>query len=121
MRLQDAGGRSSHGGTIGFHRAPGSLLALLDFRHRAETMQTRVVTQLNIGQPRFNAEQRPEKIISVFFELSLSLFKAFEFKIERFFLRDLFWRTVFEATEVLFSSELPFCYHCVSFSGENRD
>ena len=82
-------------------------------------MQTRVVTQLNIGQPRFDAEQRPEKIISVLFELSLGLFEAFEFEIERLFLRDLLWCAAFEAAEVLFSSEFPLCYHCISVLSEN--
>ena len=109
--MHDAG-RSSHGGTVDFHRAPRSLLTLLDFWHQTETMQTRVVTQLNIGQPRFDAEQRLEEIISVLFELPLGLFEAFELEIERFFLRDLFRCAAFEAAEILFSSELPFCYYC---------
>ena len=81
-------------------------------------MQTRVVTQLNIGQPRFDSEQRPEKVISVLLELSLGLLEAFEFEIERFFFCDLFWGAVFEAAEVLFSSELPLCVYRVRFLWE---
>ena len=116
--MHDAGGGSSHGGTVDIHRTTGSLLTLLDFRHRTETMQARVVTQLNIGQSRFDAEQRPEQIIPVLFELSFGLFEAFEFEIERFFFRDLLWCAVLEAAEVLFSGDLPFCYHCVSVWSE---
>jgi hypothetical protein len=70
---------------------------------------------LNIRQPRFDTEQRPEKVISVLLELSLGLLEAFEFEIERFFFCDLFWSTVFEAAEVLFSSELPFYVYRISF------
>jgi hypothetical protein len=111
LRVHEAGGRSSHGGTINFHRAPGSPPTLLDFRHRTKTMQARIVTQLNIGQPRFDTEQRPKKVLSILLELSLGLLEAFELQIECFFFRNLFWRTVFEAAKVLFSSELPFCKH----------
>ena len=77
-------------------------------------MQARVVAQLNIGQPGFNTEQRPEKIISVLLELSLRLFETFEFEVECFLLGYLLWRTTFEAAEVLLSSELPFCKHRMS-------
>ena len=54
--MHGAGGRSGHGGTINIHRTATSLLALLDLWHRAEAMQARVVTQLNIRQPGFDAE-----------------------------------------------------------------
>ena len=83
-------------------------------------MQTRVITQLDIRQPRFDTEQCPEKIVSVLLELSLGLFEALEFKIERFLLGDLLWCTAFKATEVLLSSELPFCKYCMSLLGEHH-
>jgi len=89
VRLHEAGG-STHRGAINFHRTPRPPLTLLEFRHRTETMQARIVAQLNIRQPGFDTEQRPEKIVSVLLELSLGLLEAFEFEIEGFFLRDLF-------------------------------
>ena len=82
-------------------------------------MQTRVITQLDIRQPGFDTEQRPEKIVSVLLELSLGLFEALEFKIERFLLGDLLWCTAFKAADVLLSGELPFCKRCISCLGEN--
>lgn len=121
LGLREAGGRSTHRRTIDFHRAPSFPLALLEFWHRTETMQARVVTQLNIRQPRFDTEQRPKKIISVLLKLSLGLLETFEFEVERFFLRDLLWCAVFEALEVLLSSKLPFCKQGISFTGEEGD
>ena len=66
-------------------------------------MQARIVAQLNIRQPRFYAKQRSEKVVSVLLELSLSLFETFKFEIEGFLFRDLFWRTILEGSEVIFS------------------
>ena len=84
-------------------------------------MEARVVTQLDVRQPRFDTEQRPEEIVSVLLELSFGLFETFEFEIERLFLGDLFWCAAFEAAKVLLSSELPFCGHRIRLQGENRN
>jgi len=82
-------------------------------------MQARVVTQLNIRQPGLDTEQRPEKVLSVLLELSLSLFEALELEVEGFLLCDLLWRTAFETAEILLSSEFPFCENRVSSPGKN--